>query len=88
MYGIACIGLLVLSATFGIAQTTPAAITTNNPLGATYQAILQDKNTTGIRGSITATSNSNGTGVEFQVEFFGFPDENAYGPFSKCPKLP
>ncbi|KAL9625789.1 MAG: hypothetical protein Q9160_000109 [Pyrenula sp. 1 TL-2023] len=70
--------LAALYATLSAAQVAPAAITTNNPIGATYKANLLDKNTTGIRGSVTATSSSNGTGVVFQVDLFGFPDENAY----------
>lgn len=57
-----------------------ALITNNNPLGVSYTATLPDSPTTGVRGSITATSNSNGTGVAFRVSLFGFPDPSL-GPF-------
>ena len=57
-----------------------ALITNNNPLGVSYTATLPDSPTTGVRGSITATSNSNGTGVAFSVSVFGFPDPSL-GPF-------
>ena len=58
-----------------------AQISTNNPIGVTYQAILPDSNTTGIRGYIAGTSNANGTGVYFNINFYGFPSETL-GPFS------
>ncbi|MCJ1226028.1 hypothetical protein MMC12_002677 [Toensbergia leucococca] len=57
-----------------------AAITESNPSGVTYQAILPNSNTTTIRGYIAGTSNSNGTGVVFNVNFYGFPSESL-GPF-------
>ena len=57
-----------------------ALITNNNPLGVSYTATLPDSPTTGVRGSITATSNSNGTGVAISVSLFGFPDPSL-GPF-------
>ena len=75
--------VLATFASLSAAQFIPAAITTTNPLGATYEAVLQDKKTTGIRGTVTATSNSNGTGVNFNVNLYGFPDEATLGPFSK-----
>jgi len=37
-------------------------------------------NTTNIRGYIAATSNANGTGVVFNINFYGFPDMSL-GPF-------
>ena len=60
-----------------------AQISTNNPIGVTYQAILPDSNTTGIRGYIAGTTNSNGTGINFNINFYGFPDQSL-GPFSTC----
>ena len=60
-----------------------AQISTNNPIGVTYQAILPDSNTTGIRGYIAGTTNTNGTGVNFNINFYGFPDQSL-GPFSMC----
>ena len=59
-----------------------AAITTNNPLGVSYTATLPDSDTTGVRGFVKATTNSNGTGVAFQVSLSGFPDPSL-GPFRK-----
>ena len=59
-----------------------AEITTNNPAGVTYTAVLPNRNTTGVRGYVSATSNANGTGVVFNVNLFGFPDASL-GPFSK-----
>ncbi|KKY28637.1 putative superoxide dismutase [Phaeomoniella chlamydospora] len=58
-----------------------AAITTDNVAGASYQAVLPNKNTTTIRGQITGTSNTNGTGVEFNINFYGLPDQSQGGPF-------
>lgn len=57
-----------------------AAITTNNPLGVSYTATLPDSPTTGVRGFVKATTNSNGTGVAIQVSLSGFPDASL-GPF-------
>ncbi len=62
-------------------QLGDAPIATNNPAGVSYQAVLLKKNTTGIRGYVTGTSNGNGTGVQFNVNLFGFPDEKENGPF-------
>ncbi|MCJ1254310.1 hypothetical protein MMC24_002125 [Lignoscripta atroalba] len=57
-----------------------AEITENNPVGVVYQAILPNRNTSDIRGYIAGTANSNGTGVQFNINFFGFPSA-ALGPF-------
>ena len=59
-----------------------ALITSNNPPGVSYTATLPDSPKTGVRGSITATSNSNDTGVAISVNLFGFPDPSL-GPFCK-----
>lgn len=53
---------------------------------ATYRAVLPQTNfddLTGstITGSITGSSTAGGTGVTFTVNFTGFPNEAAYGPF-------
>ncbi|KIW18755.1 hypothetical protein PV08_03044 [Exophiala spinifera] len=56
-----------------------APVTENNPTKATFQAIFQvDKP---IQGQITGVSSENGTGVNFNVNFFNFPDASI-GPFS------
>ena len=57
-----------------------AAITQNNPSNVVYQAILPNSNTTDIRGYIAGTSNANGTGIQFNINFYGFPDASL-GPF-------
>ena len=59
-----------------------AAITTKNPVGVTYTAVLPNSNKTGIRGYVSATSNANGTGVLFNVNINGLPDASL-GPFCK-----
>lgn len=53
---------------------------------ASYQATLPSTNfdnATGstITGSIKGTTNANGTGVIFSVNFAGFPSTASYGPF-------
>ncbi|KAI9818640.1 MAG: hypothetical protein M1826_001363 [Phylliscum demangeonii] len=48
--------------------------------GVTYTATLPNSDTTTIRGSISATASSNRTGVQFTVNFCGFPDPSL-GPF-------
>ncbi|OQV10545.1 hypothetical protein CLAIMM_14526 [Cladophialophora immunda] len=59
-------------------NSTDAPITQNKPSRATFQAILQaDKP---VQGQITGVSNDNGTGVNFNVNFFNFPDITQ-GPF-------
>lgn len=69
-------------ATIGFSQTTGklgnAAITENNPAGVSYTANLPSGN--GIQGYIEGTSNTNGTGVMFNVNFYQFPDASE-GPF-------
>ncbi|KAK4944175.1 Cell surface superoxide dismutase [Cu-Zn] 4 [Elasticomyces elasticus] len=71
---------LPLFAVFVLAQTAlDAPITQNNPEYATYQAVLQESNP--VQGQITGVSNDNGTGVNFNVNFFGFPDASV-GPFA------
>ncbi|MCJ1338255.1 hypothetical protein MMC09_003541 [Bachmanniomyces sp. S44760] len=57
-----------------------APVITNEPPGVAYQAVLPNSKTTSVRGSITGVSNTNGTGVNFNVNFYGFPDMSL-GPF-------
>ena len=59
-----------------------APVTMNNPAGVTYQAILPNVATTSIRGSISGTSGPGGQGVQFIVNFTGFPSQ-ALGPFGR-----
>jgi hypothetical protein len=47
----------------------------------TYTATLLNKNTTGLRGTITGTAGPGGVGTTFTIDFTGFPDEETYGPF-------
>jgi hypothetical protein len=55
-----------------------AAIAQNNPSGVSYIASLPSGN--GIQGQIVGVSNTNGTGVNFNINFFQFPDASE-GPF-------
>ena len=60
---------------------------------ASYRATLPSTNfdnATGstITGSIVGTTNANGTGVMFSVNFAGFPSIAAYGPFGQYPICP
>jgi hypothetical protein len=74
----------LLSAAVVVAQTTgqlgDALVTTNNPVGVSYQAILPESTKSNIRGQITGTTGANGTGVVWDVNFYGFPDPSI-GPF-------
>ena len=75
---------LLASASIALSQTTGklgnAAITENNPTRVTYIASLPSGN--GIQGQIVGVSNANGTGVNFNVNFYQFPDASE-GPFRK-----
>ena len=59
-----------------------ASVTQNNPK-VSYQAILPNSATSGIRGSIVGSPTANGTGILFTVGFVGFPPASL-GPFGKC----
>ena len=65
-----------------IGKLGPAKIIQNNPVGVSYIAQLPDRKDTSVRGSVVGTSNTNGTGVNFQVSLSGLPDPSL-GPFSK-----
>jgi hypothetical protein len=81
------------------AQTTTAPVTgllgnataiQNNPVGATYVAVLPSKeffNPTnpqgGVHGSVSAMANPNGVGVTFTVSFSNLPASG--GPFRMFP---
>jgi hypothetical protein len=75
---------VVASASLALGQTTgklgDAAITENNPSMVAYIATLPTGN--GIQGQIEGVSNINGTGVNFNINFFNFPDASE-GPFRK-----
>ncbi|MCJ1386637.1 hypothetical protein MMC17_009763 [Xylographa soralifera] len=58
-----------------------APIITNNTVGVTYQAVLPQSTTTSFRGYIIGSSVTNGTGVVFSTNLYGFSDEAALGPF-------
>lgn len=57
-----------------------AQVVTGNPAGVTYTAVLPNSPSTGIRGYISGTTAPGGTGVTFNVNFYGFPSA-ALGPF-------
>lgn len=70
------LSLFVLQALAQYSNNAP--VTDDNPSKATFQAILQvDKP---IQGQITGVSSDNRTGVNFNVNFFDFPDASI-GPF-------
>ncbi|OAT02841.1 Cu-Zn superoxide dismutase, variant [Blastomyces dermatitidis ER-3] len=76
--------LLAYSAlSFGLttAQFIEAPETYHNPYGVVYSAMLLDKNTTSLRGTINATAGPGGHGVVYTLEFWGFPEESKHGPF-------
>ena len=76
--------LVVLVFAQELSNSTNAPITENNPARVTFQAVFQaDKP---VQGQITGVSNDNGTGVNFNVNFFSFPDVSI-GPFSKFSHL-
>ena len=76
---LACASLALSQST---GQLGNAAITQNNPSGVSYTATLPSGN--GIQGYVEGTSNDNGTGVMFNVNFYQFPDASL-GPFRKQP---
>jgi hypothetical protein len=66
-----------------------AAVVSNNPAGATYLAVLPEKEffnpedpRGNIKGSVSATSSPDGVGVVFSVSVSNFPTSG--GPFSMC----
>lgn len=64
------------------AQFIEAPVIRNNPKGVVYRATLLNRDTTTLRGSVTATAPPDGTGLVFHVDLRGFPDEQQFGPFS------
>ncbi|KAI9730494.1 MAG: hypothetical protein M1834_005735 [Cirrosporium novae-zelandiae] len=82
MYHLTSILLLSLLVTAkNCRSATPAPIITNNAVGVTYSAIFPDNSETTIRGYVSGTSASNGTGTNFNVNITGLPDVNTEGPF-------
>ena len=57
-----------------------AAVVSNNPAGVVYKATLPNSKTSGVRGSVTASSASQG--LSFSVSLSGLPSSDL-GPFSK-----
>ena len=76
--GLALVGAQIVPGVTG--KLGNALVTTNNPVGVTYTAYLPNSNTTSVRGYVAATSNANGTGVNFNINLYGFPD-SSLGPF-------
>jgi len=56
-----------------------ATVSTNNPEGAYYIAVLPNLENTNIRGAVVASTTPDRTGVSFQVTLNGFPTDG--GPF-------
>ena len=73
---------LLAAASIANAQSstvTPAPKVTGNPSGASYVGVLPEQAGSSLRGSISAVSADDGTGVKFSVSFSGLPAEG--GPF-------
>ncbi|KAK2738871.1 hypothetical protein FQN57_006886 [Myotisia sp. PD_48] len=70
----------------GLAQeptpSTPADApeTTDNPIGVVYKGALLDKDSTDVRGTISATAADDQRGVVFSIMMHGFPEGK--GPFA------
>lgn len=71
--------LLVISVAAQENDGTSAPVTENNPARVTFQAVLQVSKP--VQGQVTGVSSDNGTGVNFNINFFSFPDVSL-GPFS------
>ena len=57
-----------------------APVTTDNPVGPVYIATLPETESTTIRGSVSASADTDGKGVVFAISFSGLPAEGApYG---------
>jgi hypothetical protein len=67
-------------ATVATAQTQPAPVIAKNPVGAQYLAVLPDKASTTLRGSVQIQSSSDGKGVDVSVAVSALPESG--GPFS------
>lgn len=80
LFTVAASGLALVQAQAATGKLGDAAIVEGNPAGVTYTAVLPSVNSTGIRGYVAGTSNSNGTGVNFNINLYGFPDASL-GPF-------
>lgn len=65
-----------------LAQPPPAPQIEGNNHMVTYQAILNTAKV--IQGSITGVSAADGKGVDFNVNFFSFP-EPSIGPYGELP---
>ncbi|KKA24967.1 Superoxide dismutase Cu-Zn [Rasamsonia emersonii CBS 393.64] len=77
--GIFLLGLALTASQAGAQYLRAPVVHGNIPV--TYKATLLDKNTTGIRGTISGSGGPDGVGAKFRVNFTGFPDESLYGPF-------
>lgn len=62
-----------------------APVVEDNPKSATFQAVLQSGKP--VQGQITGVSHENGTGVDFNINFFDFPPSEE-GPFSESAATP
>lgn len=71
--------LLVLAVIAQEGGDTSAPVTENNPARVTFQAVLQVSKP--VQGQVSGVSSDNGTGVNFNINFYAFPDVSL-GPFS------
>lgn len=70
--------VLLTLASIAVARAQDATEATNNPTGVSYQAILPDSDDTNVRGYLAGVTATNGTGVELNINFYGFDTD---GPF-------
>ena len=71
--------LALLALPLLVSASSPAPEASSSPLGASYQAILPSLSTTPIIGSVTGSTNANGTGTHFVVSLQNIPSTG--GPY-------
>ncbi|KAK2767808.1 hypothetical protein FQN54_003967 [Arachnomyces sp. PD_36] len=72
---------LALGSSAQSSNSTEAPVVTDNPVGATYEALFVKSADIDIRGSVSLSSGATGTGAIVDIDLFGLPDEEL-GPFS------
>ena len=72
------IALTILISTLALVQAN-APVISNEPAGAAYQAILQSSKS--VQGQFEGLSSKSGTGVQFSINLYAFPTNEA--PFGK-----
>lgn len=73
------VSVLAAASVVSAQASTSAPVITGNPAGVSYVATLPEKAGSALRGSLSATSAVDGTGVNFKLSISGLPAEG--GPF-------